>query len=59
MKTDSQPIADAMNITVKVQGADVTRSGEVHKGTERGTVTGSAWNTPGVRNVIDQRTLAR
>ncbi len=50
--------ADAQQITVAVQGADVTLSGMVHNWTERELATNAAWGTPGVRNVIDKMVLA-
>lgn len=46
-------LLDAQNISVKVQGADVTLSGSVHSWSERDLARNSAWVTPGVRNVID------
>ena len=46
-------IADARNISVEVHGADVTLGGTVRSWAERETATGSAWKTPGVRNVFD------
>ena len=51
-------IADAKKITVAVHGSDVTLSGTVHSWDERDTATNSAWGTPGVRNVVDEMTLA-
>jgi len=45
--------ADAKNISVEVQGADVTLSGNVHSWFERDVARNSAWSTPGVRNVVD------
>jgi osmotically-inducible protein OsmY len=51
-------IADAKQISVAVHGSDVTLSGAVRSWDERETATGSAWGTPGVRNVIDKLTLA-
>jgi osmotically-inducible protein OsmY len=51
-------IADAKKISVQVNGADVTLTGTVHNWAEREAATNSAWNTPGVRNVVDKLTLA-
>ncbi len=51
-------IADAKQISVAVNGSDVTLSGTVHSWDERCTATHSAWGTPGVRNVVDMMTLA-
>ena len=51
-------IADANEISVAVQGSDVTLSGTVYSWNERNTATNSAWGTPGVRNVVDRMTLA-
>ncbi|MDP9043533.1 MAG: BON domain-containing protein [Pseudomonadota bacterium] len=49
---------DAKNISVQVHGADVTLTGTVHSYAERELATNSAWSTPGVRNVVDDMTLA-
>lgn len=49
---------DAQQITVKVQGADVTLTGTVHSWSERDLARHSAWSTPGVRNVVDNMTVA-
>jgi osmotically-inducible protein OsmY len=51
-------IADAKKISVSVHGSDVRLSGTVHSWAERNTATNSAWGTPGVRNVVDEMTLA-
>jgi osmotically-inducible protein OsmY len=51
-------IADARQISVAVQGSEVTLSGTVHNWDERDTANTSAWGTPGVRKVIDMMTLA-
>ena len=48
---------DAQQISVEVQGADVTLTGTVHSWPERELVTHSAWGTPGVRNVVDNMTV--
>jgi osmotically-inducible protein OsmY len=50
-------IADAHDISVTVNGADVTLSGIVHSWSERELARESAWGTPGVRNVLDNMTL--
>lgn len=49
---------DAQNISVEVQGADVTLTGTVHNWSERELATHSAWGTPGVRNVVDNIIVA-
>jgi len=51
-------IADAGKIAVAVHGSDITLSGTVPTWAERETATRSAWNTPGVTNVVDMMTLA-
>ncbi len=51
-------LLDAQNISVKVQGADVTLSGTVHSWSERDLARNSAWATPGVRNVVDNLTVS-
>lgn len=50
--------ADAQNISVEVRGNDVTLSGTVHSWSERELAKHSAWGTPGVRNVVDNITVA-
>jgi osmotically-inducible protein OsmY len=45
--------ADARNIRVDVNGADVTLSGTVHSWAERDAARNAAWSTAGVRNVAD------
>jgi len=45
--------ADARNIMVDVNGADVTLSGTVHSWAERDAARNAAWSTAGVRNVAD------
>jgi osmotically-inducible protein OsmY len=50
--------SDAQNISVKVQGADVTLTGTVHSWSERDLASQAAWNTPGVRKVVDHMTVA-
>ena len=49
---------DAKKISVRVDGAEVTLTGTVHSYAEREIATNSAWGTPGVRNVVDDMTLA-
>lgn len=51
-------IADAGKIYVAVHGSDITLSGTVNTWAERETATCSAWNTPGVTNVVDMMSLA-
>jgi osmotically-inducible protein OsmY len=51
-------IADAKQISVAVDGSDVTLSGTVHSWDERDIATQSAWAMPGVRNVVDRMALA-
>ncbi len=50
-------IADAVNISVAVQGSVVTLSGTVHSWGERDKATYAAWGTPGVYNVVDNMTM--
>ena len=50
--------ADAQKISVEVRGADVTLSGTVHSWSERNLAKHSAWGTPGVRNVVDNMSIA-
>ena len=50
--------ADAQQIAVRIDGAEVTLSGTVHSWAQRDTATSSAWGTPGVLNVIDDMTLS-
>lgn len=49
---------DARNITVEVDGNDVTLSGKVHSWSERELATNSAWCTPGVNKVKDNMTMS-
>lgn len=49
---------DAQEITVAVNGPDVTLSGNVHSWSERELAVHAAWNTPGVRNVVDRTVIA-
>ena len=49
---------DAKQITVEVSGSEVTLSGSVQDWAERALATHSAWNAPGVRNVVDHLTVS-
>jgi osmotically-inducible protein OsmY len=49
---------DAEKISVAVDGADVTLSGKVHSWFERDLAKNTAWNTSGVKNVVDNMTFA-
>jgi osmotically-inducible protein OsmY len=46
------------DISVELDGADVTLSGTVHSWEERVLAKHAAWSTPGVRNVVDKLILA-
>jgi osmotically-inducible protein OsmY len=48
---------DSQQISVSVQGADVTLSGNVHSWSERELATNTAWASPGVKSVVDKITL--
>jgi len=50
-------LLDGKSIQVKVDGAGVTLSGKVHSWSERDTARHSAWNSPGVRSVVDNITV--
>ena len=50
--------SDAQDISVTVDGADVTLTGLVHSWSERELARGAAWSARGVHKVIDQMTLA-
>ena len=50
--------ADAQQISVDVRGADVTLTGTVHSWSERDLAKHAAWGTPGVRNVVDNMSIA-
>jgi osmotically-inducible protein OsmY len=50
--------ADARRIDVAVSGTNVTLSGTIHSWAERDLVTQSAWNSPGVSNVVDNLMLS-
>src|SRR5580698_7950007 len=45
---------DSQQISVDVQGSDVTLTGSVHSWSDRDLARDSAWGTPGVRNVVDK-----
>jgi osmotically-inducible protein OsmY len=49
--------ADAATISVAVNHAEVTLTGTVHSWAERDLATHAAWNTSGVRHVVDKMTL--
>jgi len=49
---------DAQNISVAVDGGDITLTGTVRNWSDRETARHSAWGTPGVHNVIDKMTVA-
>jgi len=44
---------DSRDITVSVEGHEVTLGGSVHSWSERDLATHSAWGSAGVRNVVD------
>jgi osmotically-inducible protein OsmY len=48
---------DAQQISVSVQGTDITLSGKVHSWSERELATNTAWASPGVKSVVDNITL--
>jgi osmotically-inducible protein OsmY len=50
--------ADAQNIWVDVRGGDITLSGSVHSWSERDLARQAVWSTPGVRNVVDNLSIA-
>ncbi len=49
---------DAHEISVGVEGTDVTLSGRVHSWSERELATNTAWASPGVKRVVDNITLS-
>jgi osmotically-inducible protein OsmY len=49
--------ADAQQISVAVEGADVTLTGEVHSWSERDLAMHAAWSASGVHSVLDRMTL--
>jgi osmotically-inducible protein OsmY len=46
------------HISVEVHDADVTLTGKVHSWLERDMAAHDAWDTPGVRTVVDNLTIA-
>ena len=50
--------AQAHNISVAVNGTEVTLSGTTHSWAERELASNSAWGSPGVRNVVDNITIS-
>jgi|SRR5680860_450653 len=50
--------ADAKKISVEIRGTEVTLTGAVHSWAERDLARYSAWGTPGVRNVVDNMSIA-
>ena len=51
-------VADANKISVVVDGTEVTLTGTCHSWLERELVSDAAWNTPGVRSVVDNITIS-
>jgi len=49
--------SDAHQISVAVDGSEVTLTGVVQSWSERDLARNSAWGTPGVRNVVDNLTI--
>jgi len=49
---------DAKNITVDVNGSDITLAGRVKSWSERDSARHSAWASPGVRTVVDNIVVA-
>jgi osmotically-inducible protein OsmY len=49
---------EAQSIAVAVSGCDVTLTGTVHSWSERDLARHSAWASPGVRNVVDNLSVA-
>ena len=50
--------ADTKKISVAVSGTKITLSGTVDNWSERDTARNSAWNTPGVSDVVDNMTVS-
>lgn len=48
---------DAQNISVRLDGSEVTLGGTVHNASERELALHAAWSTPGVSRVSDKMTL--
>lgn len=53
-----QASRDARDITVRVDGAQVTLAGSVHSFAERQSATNAAWAAPGVHSVVDEMTFS-
>ncbi len=51
-------VEDIKNVAINVSGAEVTLSGDVHSWAERELINHSAWNTSGVKNVINHIKVA-
>jgi len=49
---------DSRQISVSVEGHQVTLGGSAHSWSEKDLATHSAWGTPGVRNVVDKMTVS-
>lgn len=49
---------DAQEITVSVDGEVITLGGKVHSWAEKNLAINSAWNTPGVKSVVDKLVFA-
>jgi osmotically-inducible protein OsmY len=49
---------DADEISVSVQGTDVTLTGKVHSWSERELANNTAWASPGVKRVVDNTTCS-
>jgi osmotically-inducible protein OsmY len=49
---------DSRQISVSVNGQEVTLGGSVHSWSEKDLANHSAWGTPGVRKVVDNMTVA-
>jgi osmotically-inducible protein OsmY len=49
---------DANEISVSVQGTDVTLTGKVHSWSERELANNTAWASPGVKRVVDNTTFS-
>lgn len=51
-------IASVKHVSIKVNGAEVVLTGHVGSWQEREVINHSAWNTPGVQNVINEIKVA-
>ncbi len=56
LKRSSRP--NHQNISVEARDGEVTLTGNVHSFSERNAAANSAWNAPGVRDVIDNITVS-